>query len=150
MNMNYRPNYTFAPVWKRFTAFFLDIIILILLVILGYNIIKILAFFIGILSWSEFVTRYWYYFSLGITIVIGFIYFTYLPTTDLYATVGQTICGLRQLDINGNKLTYPKSLLKLVMSYISKILYIGYIYVYYSPYKQTFHDKIAKVYLIER
>jgi Predicted membrane protein/domain len=143
-------NYIFAPVWKRFTAFFVDIVILTLFVLLSYNIVKVLAFFVGILSWSEFVARYWYYFTLGLTIVIGFIYFTLLPTTDLYATIGQAICRLRQLDVNGNKLTYKKSVFKLFMSYVSKFLYLGYLYVFSSEHKQTFHDKVAKVYLIER
>ncbi|MDD3341050.1 MAG: RDD family protein [Bacilli bacterium] len=142
--------YTYAPIWKRFVAYFLDMCILSLLIYVVYLIIQMLTFFTGILPWSEFVDRHWYWFVLGEFIVLNWFYFTFFSSTSLFSTPGQFICRIKQIDKTGNKISFRKANARYFSSIFSKILYIGYIMVYMNPYRQTFHEMLTNVFLVER
>lgn len=142
--------YTYAPVWKRFVAYFIDMLLISLLIYIGYLFIQIITFFIGILSWTDFVERNWYWFVLGEFIIISWLYFTLFASTSLFSTPGQFLCGLKQIDKTGNKISFKTSNARYFSSIFSKILYIGYILVYFNHYKQTFHEMLTNVFLVER
>lgn len=144
-------NNTYASVFKRFIAYFVDILIVIILTFVLYFIIQMFSLFVGTLNGLDFVRRYYYYFVLGEFVLINFIYFTVLPSTSFSSTFGQLLLGLRQVDQNGERLTYFKSFLKFIASFLSKIIiYIGYIIVFFTQNNRPLHEIITKTYLIER
>lgn len=145
-----RFNYTYASVWKRFVAYFLDMVFISLGAYILYSIIKMFALFTGNLEWSDFVSRTWYYFVSVIWCLFVWLYFTLLPISSFSSTFGQLIMGLKQIDGTGNQISYGRANGKFFLSMISKILYIGYFYVFFNPNGQTFHEKVCKTYLVER
>lgn len=142
--------YTYAPVWKRFIAYFIDMIIIALLTYLFYSIVKMFSFFAGQLDWADFVSRNWYYFSLVIWSILVWIYFTVFPITSFSSTFGQLILGLKQIDKTGNRISYARANGKFFASMLSKIFYVGYFLVYFNPYKQTFHEMLTDTFVVER
>lgn len=142
--------YTYAPVWKRFVAYFIDMVIILLLTYLFYCVIKMFSFFAGDIRWSDFVSRNWYYFALCIWSILVFVYFTLMPITSFSSTFGQLIMGLKQIDKTGNSISYGRSIGKFFASMLSKIFYIGYFLVYFNPYRQTFHEMLTDTFVVER
>lgn len=149
-NMNYQASFLYPPVWKRFVAYCIDLICIVLLSWLCYFLLQIFGFFIGILDLYYFIGRYWYSFLLPILVLLSYLYFTILPSSSFSSTFGQLFLGLKQVDKEGNPLTFGKANLKLLASFCSKILYIGYFIVFFNAYHQTFHEMITSTYLIER
>lgn len=143
-------NFTYAPIWKRFVAFFLDMVLITMLVAIGYFIIQMLMFFVGNLRWSDFVSRNWYYFILGLLVTITWAYFTLCPSTSLFSTLGQLLCGLKQIDKTGNRMTFARANGKFFAATFSKIFYIGYFLTYFNDYRQTFHEMLTGTFLVER
>lgn len=141
---------TYAPTLKRFIAYLLDIFIVMILTLLLFYIIKMFAFFTGGLSPSEFVERNVFYFCLCIFTICSWIYFTGMPTTSFSSTLGQLFMGLKQVDKMGNTITFKVSNEKFFSSIFSKIFYIGYLFVYFNAYHQTFHEMLTNSFLIER
>ncbi len=140
-----------ASLFKRFMSYFIDMLIIITLTFLLYFIIQMFSLFIGTLNGLDFVRRYYYYFIFGEFILINIIYFTVLPSTSFSSTFGQLLLGIKQVDKNGERLTYGKSLLKFLAAFLSKIIiYIGYIIVFFTENNRPLHEIITKTYLIER
>lgn len=144
-------NVKYASLFKRFIAYFIDIIIISIMTFILFFIIQMLSLFVFNLDGLDFVRRYYYYFVLVEFIIISFTYFTFLPSTNFYSTIGQLIVGIKQVDDTYNKLTYGRSVLKFLAALLSKIiLYIGYIIVFFTKNNRPLHEIITKTYLIER
>ena len=141
---------TYASIWKRFCAYVIDTIFLIILTVLTFQMIKVLTFFAGGLLPSEFVERSAFYFYISIYLLWSWGYFTGLPVTSFGSTFGQLFMGLRQTNSKGDLITYKQSNLKYFSSIFSKIFYIGYILSYFNVYHQTFHEMFTDCFLIER
>lgn len=83
--------------------------------------------------------------------VIAGAYFTYFHSTPAGQTVGNRVVGVRIVDSGtGNHLDYVPALLRWLMSYVSGIaILIGYLWMLWDPYKQTWHDKVANSYVVK-
>ena len=144
------PTFTYASISKRFFAYFIDLLFVAFLSWLLYFIFQIFSFFIGVLDWSDFLSRNWYFFVFPIVILVSYLYFTILPSSSFSSTFGQLILGIKQVDKNGNPLTFFTASIKFFATILSKIFYIGYLFVYFNSYHQTFHEMLTNTYLIER
>lgn len=85
---------------------------------------------------------------LGFVVAGG--YFTYFHSTPAGQTVGNRVVGIRIVDSDtGGHLDHVRALLRWLMSYVSGMaIFIGYLWMLWDPYKQTWHDKVAHCYVV--
>ncbi|PSM51947.1 RDD family protein [Campylobacter blaseri] len=140
--MNYE-DVKLASFNKRVGAFLIDEIIL--------SILFIIAFydkFSNITSQEEVIQ------ILGtFTIYFVFVKVAYQAIFVNYygATVGKLIFKIKCINLNGEIPNFLTSLNRaMVRIFISETLfYIGYIWAYFNPVRQTWHDKLAKTLVID-
>jgi len=132
MNTNY------AGFWKRFCAYFIDIIITqIVVVIIAF----ICGFMIGMSGGSE---------SEGaivggiIGIVLPWIYFAAMESSGKQATLGKMALGIKVTSTEGEKITFGKASGRYFGKILSAlILLIGFVMVAFTEKKQGLHDIMA-------
>lgn len=67
------------------------------------------------------------------------------------ASIGKMMVGIKVISDKGESLTVSKVLLREILGkMLSQVLYIGYIMVAFTRYKQGLHDKIAETYVVYR
>jgi len=121
----------YASFGKRFLAMIID----------GLVVSVIGSFFIAI--WG-----YWTY--LGLSWLIGALYFILSEGGNWNATLGKKALGIMVVDENGNGISYGTATLRYIGKIISSfILFIGYIMAAFSDTSQALHDKLANTYVIE-
>lgn len=87
--------------------------------------------------------------NVAISFVLGITYFASMESSSKQGTLGKMAVGIQVTDINGEKITFKRS----VARYFSKILsgipfYIGYIMAGFTQKKQGLHDIIAKTQVV--
>lgn len=87
----------------------------------------------------------------GISLVVGFLYFTLMESSKNGATVGKMALGLKVVDAEGNTLSFGKAALRYVGRIVSMMIFlIGYIMAAFTSRKQALHDMIAGTYVIKK
>ena len=77
-------------------------------------------------------------------LVIGLGYWIYFPSSDMMATPGKSVLGLKITDNDGNQITAGTATVRYLGYIISAIvLYIGFLMVGFSDKKRGLHDMIA-------
>jgi uncharacterized RDD family membrane protein YckC len=121
----------YASFGKRFFAFIID-----------YLIIGI----IGII----FINMLGYYGYLGVSWLIGAVYFILFEGGSWHATPGKRAVGIVVVDSNGQGISYGTAALRYIGKIISSaIIGIGYLMAAFSDTCQALHDKIANTYVLE-
>jgi uncharacterized RDD family membrane protein YckC len=86
-------------------------------------------------------------------LVFYLVYLTYnmlFELTGWKATIGKKICGLRVIDVNGEKITILQSLGRNVGAILSIALTMfPFLSIFGSEYKQQWYDNLAKTYMIK-
>ncbi|WP_259082504.1 RDD family protein [Caldanaerobacter subterraneus] len=83
-------------------------------------------------------------------IVISWLYFTILESSELQATIGKRIMKTKVVDMNGNRISFGKANIRYWSKLISAVvLLIGYIMIAFTPKKQGLHDMIAGTLVIK-
>ena len=118
-----------AGFWIRFVAMFIDGII-------------IGAVYFGITLVMFAIEMY------GLALILGFIwalgYHIYFPSSNMMATPGKAVLGLKITDESGNKISAGKAILRYIGYIISGLtLYIGFIIVGFTENKRGLHDMVA-------
>jgi uncharacterized RDD family membrane protein YckC len=158
MNTNY------AGFWLRFVALIIDLIII--GVIRGVFIIPLLAMMgiglandiqnmdvndpasvvglIGtVMAAASVVTL--------ISTIVWVLYYTFLESSKLQASIGKLALGLIVTDSNGARLDFGKALVRNVCKIISSlILCIGFIMAAFTDKKQALHDIIANTLVVKK
>ncbi len=86
-----------------------------------------------------------------LSFLIWLLYSMVFEASPLQGTVGKFICNIKVIDQNGHRLTYLRSFgrnIAKILSYL--VLCIGFLWAAFSKKKLTWHDKIAKTYVILR
>lgn len=90
---------------------------------------------------------------LKMQLVFYAVYLTYnvlFELTGWKATIGKKICGLRVIDVNGEKITILQSLGRNVGAILSIALtMVPFLSIFGSEYKQQWYDNLAKTYMIK-
>lgn len=65
---------------------------------------------------------------------------------------GRRIWGIRVADRNGQPIGFIRALLRnLFAMYISApVLYLGFLWILWDPYKQAWHDKVFRTFVLSR
>jgi uncharacterized RDD family membrane protein YckC len=114
-----------AGFWRRFGAYFLDSILIGIVVGILTAILKTPGYFIGI--------------------AIGLAYFVYFEGGPSGQTIGKRVLDIRVIDYaTGGQLGYGKAFLRWIGRIVSgAICALGYLWMIWDKEKQTWHDKIA-------
>lgn len=121
----------YASFGKRFLAMIID----------GFAVSAISSIFIAL--WGI-----WVY--VGLSWLIGALYFILLEGGNWNATLGKKVVGILVVDTNGSRISYGTATIRYIGKIISAfILFIGYIMAAFSDTNQALHDKLANTFVIE-
>ena len=128
----------YAGFWKRFAAFFIDILVLI---VIGAVAGGILGFLYGATTGTvegvEFVGQ------IG-GILAGWIYYAAFESSEKQATLGKMALSIKVTDLEGNRISFGRATGRHFSKIISGIiLLIGYLMVAFTQKKQGLHDMMA-------
>jgi uncharacterized RDD family membrane protein YckC len=139
MNANLSP---YVGFWKRFGAAFLDgIIVLIVSFIIGIS-VGIISVFLPSL-YSELAFN-----LLGL--VIAVLYYAGFESSSYQGTPGKQIIGIKVTDLEGNRISFGKALVRYVVKVITGIILIGYLTIIFSEKKQGLYDMAAGTVVVEK
>lgn len=126
---------TYAGFWKRFAAYIVDVIALIVIGIIVRLILHLLHAPGGI------------YYPVGI--VIYWLYFAYQESSVKQATLGKQALGIKVTDLEGNRISFARATGRYFAKYVSSfILMIGWIMAAFTEKKQALHDMIASTLVV--
>ncbi len=80
---------------------------------------------------------------IGILVVVGCLYYTLFEASAWQATPGKRILRLYVTDLNAQRLSFGRALLRNLARQISGFLFIGYIIAGFTEKKQALHDLLA-------
>lgn len=117
----------YAGFGKRFAAWFLDFLILIIPTILLSLAVPLSSVF------------------------IGFLYYTVFLSSSLKGTPGKVIMGLEVLTLTGERISYKTSIFRYLMSFVSAFLCgFGYLMNLFTAKRQTLHDLVTETVVVVR
>lgn len=77
-------------------------------------------------------------------------YYIYMPTTTKGGTLGKTLMHIKIVDYSGNVIKFDRSLGRYFAQILSALpLCAGYFSMLFDPQHQTWHDKLAKTYVVK-
>ena len=132
---------SYASFIKRILAFSIDIVIVIVintmiasaimavLQFLNHNSIKIIEAILPV-SMSTFLAVYIFYFTLG-------------ECSKWQGTIGKKIIKIKITSTQGEKLSFPKTFIRVLVKFISIFIFFGYLTIPFTKRKQAIHDFIV-------
>lgn len=82
---------------------------------------------------------------------IKLLYYAAMESSSHQATIGKLVCGLRVMDVNGGRLSFPHAAGRYLAKLLSSItLGIGYIMAGFTERKQGLHDMVAGTLVVKR
>lgn len=82
---------------------------------------------------------------------IQILYFTFMESSKVQATVGKLALGIKVTDMNGAKLDFGKAFVRNICKVISDFtLLIGYIMAGFTEKRQALHDVIAGTLVVKK
>lgn len=148
------PGYGQAPMagpayggfWLRFVAYFIDAIILNIVVFIIALVVGLPTAFSG----AQGVAGDQQAISTGISIVLAWLYFAFQESSEAGATLGKRALGLRVLRGDGARLSFGRATGRYFAKFLSAvILGIGFIMVAFTDRKRGLHDMIADTVVIK-
>lgn len=89
--------------------------------------------------------------TIPVTIGIGWLYEAFTTSSQLQATLGKRILGLKVTDENGRPIGFGRATARHFSKFISAmILFIGYIMAGFTDKKRALHDMIAGTLVMKR
>jgi uncharacterized RDD family membrane protein YckC len=146
---------TYAGPMTRLVAFLLDVLILIIAVglISSFTVNAIELF-----GLSEVINLYLTSagpISTGLVILVTAFNFLVVSCYFIFswnwtgATIGDIVFGLRVVDRQGGRVSFLRSLMRLIGAYISAaVLFIGFIWALFDGRRQGWHDKFGATYVL--
>jgi uncharacterized RDD family membrane protein YckC len=145
----------YAGFWKRFGAMIIDSILLTIIssacavlagVVFGMGMMGA-AFGSGQSAAMAVMAAVGYY---GFAMVLNWLYFTLMESSEKQATFGKLALGIIVTDVNGNRISFGKANVRYWSKLISSfILFIGYIMAAFTEKKQGLHDMIASTLVVD-
>ena len=151
----------YAGFWKRFAAYLIDGVVLAIPMLILFG--CLIAYFIsaagGINAFEHMEDNFALEIRLRqcmallqlIMIVGPMLYFSWMESSKLQASLGKMMLGIKVVDDNGQRLTFWRSLGRNAGKFISSwILSIGYLMAGVTRKKQALHDKMANAYVVDK
>jgi uncharacterized RDD family membrane protein YckC len=142
-----------ASFWWRMLAFIIDYVIISILL----TILFILSVQFGLtikvptiddILKESFVERL----KLMLVIYLALIIYNSAGEASAWeGSIGKRICRLVVVDVDGQRLSYPRALLRSFGKAISLFINgIGFLSIFFSEHRQALHDYLAKTYVVKR
>lgn len=148
--------FDYAGFWQRFSAWMIDLIILMIPSMIAAYLLGGLEAYMHLLNQvqagADMSTALRDYAAASessqvASVVIGFIYYTVFEASKWQATPGKLALRLRVTDVNGHRVTLGRSAarnaVRLTILLIALIPFVCYLAVAWTQRKQGFHDMIA-------
>lgn len=133
---------SYAGFWKRVAAWFIDVIILSVIMYLFA-----LIFFTNETANASVLRGKYLFWG----IIIAWIYYTLMESSAKQGTIGKIFLGIKVIDLNGNRIGFGKANGRYFGKFLSSIIIgIGYIMVAFTQKKQGFHDIMAGCLVVNR
>lgn len=85
----------------------------------------------------------------GLSLVINWLYFALLESSERQATLGKMVIGAKVVDEKGDRISFINATGRFFAKILSGlILFIGYIMVAFDSRKQGLHDKLADTFVV--
>jgi uncharacterized RDD family membrane protein YckC len=118
----------FAGFWRRFGALLID------------------GVFVGVLS---LVFKIFAMDSVGLSILVAILYQPFFESSELQGTPGKALLNMRVTDLNGQRISFKKAVIRYVMRIISSLLAcLGFLMMLFTDKKQTLHDLVAETLVV--
>lgn len=132
----------YSGFWRRTMAQLVDGIIV-------NTFVGIASFFADLFISTEpafLIYKVWY--ILGYWCILLF-YEVIFIGSSLQATPGKVLLSMKIVDKQGNQISYFRSLMRFLSKFLSGVLGIGFLMVFFTKYKQGLHDKIAGTLVVQ-
>jgi len=128
-----------AKARDRFVAFMIDMVLCVLVVALVALLARLLGF--RLIGWN----------SVIVFVSITWLYFAGMESSRKQATLGKMVTCIVVADLEGNRITFGRATVRFLASYISEMpLFLGFIMVLLTPFRQGFHDMLTGVLVLKK
>ena len=151
-SVNSSINFEYSGFWRRFIAFLIDKIILLIPLFFIMLIILYLSTTPENLSDNNYTEKLiiYYLFSYLIIIILNWLYFSFMESSKYQASLGKLIMGIKVVDIHGKRLSFEKASNRFFATTISYLtFYVGFLMVGFTQNKQTLHDILTNCLIIK-
>lgn len=139
-----RPRY--AGFWIRFVAALIDGIIVGIPITVIALILGVFTIFtssdVNTATYEDTIAILYIFLYIG-SLMISILYYAGMHASKWQGTLGKMIVGIKVTDINGQRISFGRSLGRFLATILSGVLYIGYIIAAFTEKKQSLHDLIA-------
>ena len=151
----------YAGFWKRLAACLIDgvVIAIPMLVLFGGMIAYVISAAGGVNALEHLKDNFMLEMRLRqcmallqlVMLVVPTLYFSFMESSKLQASLGKMMLGIKVVDVNGQRLTFWRSLGRNAGKFISNwTFYIGYFMAGATRKKQALHDKMANAYVVDK
>lgn len=88
---------------------------------------------------------FWYFGGLFCS---GWLYFALQESSKWQGTVGKRALGLKVVDLEGRRISFGRATGRYFGKFLSSLLYIGYLMIFWTKKKQALHDMIASTLVV--
>jgi uncharacterized RDD family membrane protein YckC len=143
----YEAGTMYAGFWMRFAAYIIDsIIVRIGATIVGFIIGFALAIVAG--HRAQGVAEF---FGGAAGLILGWLYFAMLESSPKQATLGKQAVGIKEIDMNGGRISFGQATGRFFGKIISAIIFcIGFMMAGWTERKQALHDMMASTLVVKR
>jgi uncharacterized RDD family membrane protein YckC len=136
---------TYAGFWKRFAASFIDSFVLAFIQLVAVFVV-FLFFHTKLLTLNpNEIPDYLKIVFSGLGIVLSWLYFAGMESSDRQATYGKSWVGIKVTDLHGKRISFMKATTRFITKLVSQsILFIGYLMAGFTTKKQALHDMMAQ------
>ena len=129
----------YAGFWKRFAAFVIDVIVLMIIGgVVGFSIGLILA------ASGSRDTKVAEVLAMLAGALINWIYYATMESSQLQATPGKLALGIKVTDLEGQRVGFGRATGRYFAKFFSAILLgVGFIKIAFTKKKQGLHDQLA-------
>ena len=124
----------YAGFWLRFIAFLIDAIVLFAL-----------DFVLTLVTFGGYV------FMFGVPVIISWLYYALMESSEKQATLGKLAVGLAVTDCAHRRISFARATGRHFAKWISAVLmFIGYLMIGFTAKKQGLHDMLADTLVVKR
>jgi uncharacterized RDD family membrane protein YckC len=87
---------------------------------------------------------------IALLVALGCLYYTLFEGSGWQATPGKRIMNLYVTDLNGQRITFGRALIRNLARQISGVFFIGYLIAGFTERKQALHDILARCLVLRR
>ena len=135
----------FGGFWRRFAAVIIDFFAMLIPLLLVSTLLRASIFFVtdidlNVLNFIESV----------VTMCVWWLYYSLFDSSSWQATLGKRALRLKVVDLDGNRISFARASGRFFAKYLSALTFcIGYMMAGWTKRKRSFHDMIAKTYVIK-